>query len=402
MAAQQSAGTSVPCVTVVMGTRPEAIKLAPVILALRAQPGIRTTVCATGQHREMLAEPLALFGIEPDVDLGLMRPAQVPDDFLAAVQPALAEVFADVRPRLVVVQGDTASAIGGALAAAASGIAIAHVEAGLRSGDPNSPYPEELYRRAISRLATLHFAPTHSARNALLSEGIQRSQAHLTGNSGIDALHTALARLDAEPSRALALARRFAFLDPERPLILVTAHRRESFGAPLASILAGVRRLAIERDVTVLFPVHPNPRVRQVVEASLTGVPNVHLTEPLDYLGFVYCLRRSWLALTDSGGVQEEAPALGIPVLVMRDRTERREGLAIGNAELVGTRGDAIFEAAGRLLDDRRAYAAMAAVRSPYGDGRAAERIARAIRLWLAETMLVPDAAGAPELAAAV
>jgi UDP-N-acetylglucosamine 2-epimerase (non-hydrolysing) len=373
---------------VVVGTRPEAIKLAPVVNALRARSGLRTIVCATGQHCELLAEALTLFGIEPDVDLKLMRPAQAADAFLAAAKPMLRQVFTMHRPQMVIVQGDTASALAGAQAGAASGIAVGHVEAGLRSGDLASPYPEEGYRRSIGRLATLHFAPTYTARDALLAEGVAGDRIYLTGNSGIDALHAALARLSADHRLAAQVEARFALLEPTRPIVLVTAHRRESFGAPLASIVAAVRRLAERGDVQILLPVHPNPSVRRTVEDGLVDVPGVHLTQPLDYLGFVYALRRARLVLTDSGGVQEEAPALGVPVLVMRDTTERPEGIASGNAKLVGTGADAIFEAAARLLDDDHAHAAMANARSPYGDGHAAERIAAAVRNWLAEAAL--------------
>lgn len=377
-----------PRVLVVAGTRPEAIKLSPVILALRGRPGLETVVCATGQHRELLSEPFGLFGIAADLDLALRRPKPSKADFLDTARSALSQTIGDWKPRLVVVQGDTATALAGAEAATANGVAVAHVEAGLRSGDPNSPYPEELYRRAISRLATLHFAPTGSAREALLAEGLANDQVHLTGNSGIDALHAILARLKADRSLAADIAQRFAFLDPQRPLILATTHRRENLGAPLDGITAAVRRLAQDHGAQVVLPVHPNPTVRMSVNAALGAVPHVHLTEPLSYLEFVHILRRARMALTDSGGVQEEAPALGVPALVLRDTTERPESIATGNTRLVGTDADRIVEAAARLLRDDDAHAMMAEARSPYGDGHAAQRIAAIIRSWFVGTML--------------
>lgn len=373
-------------VLVVLGTRPEAIKLAPVIAALKARPGLRTLVCATGQHRELLAEATRLFDIPVDIDLRLMRPAQRPDEFLGEARAALTAVITRCAPALTIVQGDTATAFAAAQASAACGVPVGHVEAGLRSGDAGNPFSEEVYRCAISRLATLHFAPTRGAREALLAEGTASERVHVTGNSGIDALHTALVRIDAD-DRVVGQVR--DLLDPQRKLVLVTTHRRESFGRPLASIVEAVRRLAGRDDTQVLLPVHPNPVVRETVERGLGSVANVRLVAPLGYYELIYCLRRARLVLTDSGGLQEEAPAVGVPVLVMRNTTERPEGIATGNARLVGTETEAIVEVASRLLDDDAAHAAMATARSPYGDGHAGRRIAAIVSDWLTEATVL-------------
>jgi UDP-N-acetylglucosamine 2-epimerase (non-hydrolysing) len=358
----------------IFGTRPEAIKLFPVIRALAADGRFASRVCATGQHREMLDQVLALTGIAPDHDLGLMQPGQSLDALTAALLTGIGPVLDAERPDWVVVQGDTATALAGALAAYYRHIPVAHVEAGLRSGDIHHPWPEEINRRIVGTIAALHCAPTETAAEALRRENVAPATVHVTGNTVIDALHWATARIAAEPELAAGLAkleRRFA----KRRIVAVTTHRRESFGAGMDAIAAAVRRLAARPDVAVIFPVHPNPAVREVMERELGGLANVALVAPLDYPHFVRLLGIADLLLTDSGGVQEEAPALGKPVLVMRETTERPEGVAAGTARLVGTDPDRIVAEAEWLLDDPAAYAAMARAHNPFGDGRSAARI---------------------------
>lgn len=341
---------------VVVGTRPEAIKLVPVIRALRTA-GAAVTVCTTGQHRTLAAEALAWFGLAPDLSLG-PHPADL-DGLSASLLTAIGAALDSERPARVIVQGDTASALAGALAAHHRRLPVAHVEAGLRSGDRAAPWPEEGNRKLIAALADLHFAPTKTAVAALLAENIPAGAIHLTGNSGIDAL--GLIAPGPPP------------IDPGgRKLILVTCHRRESFGGGLAGIAAALRALAQRPDVTIALPLHPNP----VVRAALGGLDGIRLLDPLPYPDFVRLLAAAHLVLTDSGGVQEEAPTLGVPVLVLRDTTERPEGVAVGTARLVGTSARRIVTETCRLLDDPAAHAAMAHAYSPYGDGRAAERIA--------------------------
>lgn len=359
---------------VVLGTRPEAIKLFPVIHALRAEPDLDTKLCVTGQHRQVLDEVLALAGIVPDVDLDLMAPGQSLDALSARLLNAIGEVFDAERPDRVVVQGDTASAMAATLAAHHRRIPVAHVEAGLRSGNLNHPWPEEGYRRVISTLADLHFAPTESAAGALRGEGIDPATIHVTGNSVIDALlHVRAMLRDGRTAAPLVeeLTARFA----GRRILAVTCHRRENLGelGRIAEALAGLAR---REDVAIVLPLHPNPAVGATFRGALDGLPNVALVPALTYPEFVALLDASSLVLTDSGGVQEEAPALGKPVLVMRETTERPEGVAAGTARLVGTDPAHILAAVARLLDDPQAYAAMARAHSPYGDGRAAARIA--------------------------
>ncbi len=354
----------------VAGTRPEAVKLAPVIHALRGRD-CRTLVVATGQHRELLHEALAGFGIVADVDLAIMRQAQTPAAVVGALVPALERQCRDHRPAAAIVQGDTASAFAGAQAAAYAGTPVAHVEAGLRSGH-RDPFPEELHRKAIGQLADLHFAPTAGARDALLREGIADAAIHITGNTGIDALHWVRDRLDRDEAMAARLALRFAAISPRRPLILATVHRRENHDR-LPAIVEVLAALAARAEIAI--PVHPHPVVTAAM-AGLADIPGVHLLPPLDYPAFVWLLRRATLALTDSGGIQEEAPALGVPVLVLRRVTERPEGLASGNARLVGTDRDAVIAAVTALLDDAGGLARMAEPALPYGAGDAAARIA--------------------------
>ena len=358
----------------IFGTRPEAIKLFPVLHALTADPRFVSRVCVSGQHRALLDQVLEIAGIVPDHDLALMRPDQGLDQLTAALFGALGPVLDAERPDWVVVQGDTATAMCGALAAYYRRIPVAHIEAGLRSGDIHHPWPEEVNRKIIAAIAVLHFAPTPTAAAALRRENVASETIHVTGNPGIDALHWITARLAAEPGLAASLAgveRRFA----GKRLIGVTCHRRENFGAGVGAIAAAVRRIAARRDVAIVFPVHPSPRVAAVLGAELAGIGNVALLEPLDYACFARLLGMAEIVLTDSGGVQEEAPALGKPVLVTRATTERPEGLAAGTARLVGIDPDTIVAETFRLLDDPAAYAAMAHAHNPFGDGRSARRI---------------------------
>ncbi len=360
---------------VVVGTRPEAIKLAPLIVALRERARVPVTVCATGQHRELLDGALADFGLVADIDLNLMQHGQRPEAVVAAASPALSAVIAVRRPAAVIVQGDTASAYAGAQAGAYAQVPVGHIEAGLRSGTAE-PFPEELHRRLIGQLATLHFAPGAAARDALLREGVAAAGIQVVGNTGIDALRLTTARLAADPALHRLAAAQLPSLDPMQPLLLVTVHRRENHGARLMGVAAALQRLAAAGGVEIVVPVHPNPAVHEMLATHLSGLPRIHLTPPLSYLAFVLLLQRAYLVLTDSGGVQEEAPALGRPVLVLRAATERREGIAAGGAQLVGTSANAIVAAVRRLLDDAGHHSAMAQLRLPYGDGYAAGRIA--------------------------
>lgn len=360
-------------VALIFGTRPEAIKMAPVVAALARRPDAFTArVCVTAQHREMLDQVLAVFGIPPHHDLDIMTADQGLEDVTSRVLLGLRGWLAAERPDWVLVQGDTTTAFAAALAAFYARIPVGHVEAGLRTGRRYSPFPEELNRRLVTALATAHFAPTPTSCANLLREGIDRADVVVTGNTAIDALHLALARPEQR-------ARPSAFRPGSRGL-LVTAHRRENFGPGIRAVAAAVRRLAgLLAGVHVVYPVHPNPNIREPVAAALAGLPNVTLTDPADYGAFVRLMADCHLILTDSGGVQEEAPSLGKPVLVLRDCTERPEAVAAGTVRLVGTDEERIVAEARRLWDDAGAYAAMARAVNPYGDGRAAERIAEAL-----------------------
>ncbi|OWK28614.1 non-hydrolyzing UDP-N-acetylglucosamine 2-epimerase [Sphingomonas mucosissima] len=362
---------------VIFGTRPEAIKLFPVVRALREQPGLAVRTCVTAQHRGLLDQVLAIAGLVPDVDLDLMEPGQTLDRLTARLLTGIGEVLDKERPDRVVVQGDTATAMCGALAAYYRKIPVAHVEAGLRSGDIYHPWPEEVNRRIVAPIADLHFAPTQTAADALARENI-RTGVHVTGNTVIDALHWTRSRIEADRSLAAQLddiAARFA----GKRIVLVTTHRRENFGDGMAAIARAIARIGAREDVAVLFPMHPNPNVASVMDDVLGQRANVARIEPLDYPHFIRALGLCDLALTDSGGVQEEAPALGKPVLVMRDTTERPEGVTAGTAKLIGADEDRIVSEVFTLLDDKAAHAAMARAHNPFGDGHASERIARII-----------------------
>jgi len=363
----------------VFGTRPEAIKMAPVIRRLAATDGVQSLTCVTAQHRQMLDQVLELFGIVPDEDLDLMRDGQGLTYITTAILERLGEVYRKIRPDRVLVQGDTTTAFAAALAAFYEKIPVAHIEAGLRTGNMHSPWPEEMNRRLISAIADLHFPPTASARENLLREGIDASRLVVTGNTVIDALLDTVAILDTEPERAAALDRLLPQFDPGKRLILTTGHRRESFDGGLERVARGLLALAERGDVEVVYPVHLNPHVQKVAQTVLANHPAIHLIAPLDYLPFVNLMRRAYLLVTDSGGVQEEAPSLGKPVLVTRDTTERPEAVEAGTVELVGTSTETLITRANRLLDDADAYKAMSLAHNPYGDGKAAVRIVEAL-----------------------
>jgi UDP-N-acetylglucosamine 2-epimerase (non-hydrolysing) len=362
-------------IVTVFGTRPEAIKLFPLLHVLEADARFDSRALVTGQHRGMLDQVLQIAGIVPHHDLDVMQPDQTLDALTARLLTGIGAVLDAERPDWVVVQGDTATAMSGALAAYYRKIPVCHVEAGLRSGDIYHPWPEEVNRKIIGSMAALHAAPTETSAAALRRENIDPATVHVTGNTVIDALHWITARVAAEPTLAGGLAAveaRFA----GRRIIGVTSHRRENFGDGMRSIAGAIRRLAARKDVALVFPVHLNPNVRAIMNAELAGLDNVALLEPLDYPHFARLLDICTLMLTDSGGVQEEAPALGKPVLVMRETTERPEGIAAGTAKLVGTDEDMIVREAERLLDDDKAYAAMARAHNPFGDGKSSLRIA--------------------------
>ena len=361
---------------VVFGTRPEAIKMAPVVAALKATPGLETLVCVTAQHRQMLDQVLDLFGLVPDDDLDLMAPGQSLPDLFARILTGMSTVLEARRPDLVLVHGDTSTTLATALAAFYARVPVGHVEAGLRTGDLQAPWPEEANRRLTAPITTLHFAPTARSRDNLLAENLPAGSIHVTGNTVIDALLAVVGRIEAEPELATSLAARFPFLDAGKRLVLVTGHRRENFGEGFEQMCLAIRDLAQRGDTQVLYPVHLNPQVQAPVKRILGDVPGVVLVEPQDYLPFVYLMTRAHLILTDSGGIQEEAPSLGKPVLVMRDTTERPEAVEAGTVRLVGTDRARIVAEAARLLDDPDAHAAMARAHNPYGDGHAAARIA--------------------------
>lgn len=364
----------------VFGTRPEAIKMAPLALALAADDRFDAKVCVTGQHREMLDQVLDLFAIQPDFDLNIMKPGQDLTDVTTAILQGMKAVFSAFKPDVVLVHGDTATTFGATLAAYYQQIPVAHVEAGLRTGNLYSPWPEEANRKLTGVLAKLHFAPTETSQANLLREGIDPNNIVVTGNTVIDALLDVVKRLDQDKALRAKAAAPTAFLEASRKLILVTGHRRESFGGGFERICQALMEVAQQhKDVDVVYPVHLNPNVREPVNRLLTGIDNVHLIEPLDYLPFVHLMSRAHIILTDSGGIQEEAPSLGKPVLVMRDTTERPEAVAAGTVKLVGTDVANIVCELNRLLVDRDAYQAMSYAHNPYGDGQACQRILEAL-----------------------
>lgn len=364
---------------IVFGTRPEAIKMAPVVKACRARAELDVKVCVTAQHRQMLDQVMDIFGLRADFDLNVMAPNQTLGDVTCKVLKGMESVFSQWSPDMVLVQGDTTTVMAAALAAFYHKIAIGHVEAGLRTGNIYSPWPEEMNRLIAGNLSTLHFAPTVRSAQNLLKENKNPATVFTTGNTVIDALHEAVMIMDGDAALKARLAAQFPFLDATKRLVLVTGHRRENFGDGFIHICNAIRRVASRPDVQVVYPMHMNPNVRKPVNEILGGLSNVHLIEPLDYLSFLYMMRKSYLIMTDSGGVQEEAPSLGKPVIVMRDTTERPEAVDAGTVILAGTETEAMASAAERLLNDKAFYEKMAQAVNPYGDGLAAKRIAEIV-----------------------
>ena len=366
-------------VLTVFGTRPEGIKMMPVVRELRSRPGIEQIVCVTGQHRHMLDQVFTAFGEQPDIDLEIMAPNQTLADITSKVLQRMGAVLERTKPDIVLVHGDTTTAMAAAMAAFYARAAIGHVEAGLRSFDLQRPWPEEFNRVSIDAMADLMFAPTESSAANLAGEYNRRGRVLVTGNTGIDALLFIAGRIAGDPSLAGEIAARYPFLDPGRRLVLVTGHRRESFGDGFQRICDGLVMVAERADVQLLYPVHLNPQVRDVVHDRLARYPNIHLIPPVEYLDMVFLMGRAALLITDSGGIQEEGPALGKPVLVMRDITERPEALETGVVQLIGTDPVLMRQKVDALLDDPAEYAHRARAVFPYGDGKAARRIADAI-----------------------
>ena len=384
-----------PRILVTLGTRPEAIKLCPVIRRLsRPASGFDVEVCVTGQHREMLDQALAVFGVQPAYDLDVMRPGQTLAGSAGRILTALEPVLEQARPDLALVQGDTTSAFCAALAAFYRRIPVGHIEAGLRTGDRFHPFPAEMNRILIGRLASLHFAATVQAAVNLEAEGVPASRVFVTGNTGVDAVLSVASDLDNERLERPV----WPWLDPRRRLILVTAHRRESFGDGFESICDALLELSRRPDVQIAYPVHPNPAVREAVNSHLGRAGRIRLLEPLDYVSFVDLMSRSYLILTDSGGIQEEAPALQKPIFVLRETTERPEAVAVGASKLVGRRPEQIVSEVAAVLDNPAAYARMASAGSPYGDGAASSRIATELERFFGPRSLRLGASEAVEL----
>jgi UDP-N-acetylglucosamine 2-epimerase (non-hydrolysing) len=363
-------------IMIVFGTRPEAIKMAPVVMALKARPEFNVQVCVTAQHREMLDQVLSLFEIIPDFDLNLMTPGQSLGGLTSRALQGLEEGFQVQKPDLVLVHGDTTTTFTASLAAFYQQIKIGHVEAGLRTGDIHSPWPEEFNRRVTGIVANYHFAPTQVSEKNLLTENTNPETILVTGNTVIDALKWVVKKVEEDKTLSTQLTSKFYFIDPYNKMILVTVHRRENFGDGFLNICQSLKELAQRDDVQIIYPVHLNPNVQKPVNDILGEMDNIHLIAPQDYLPFVYLMNQSHIILTDSGGVQEEAPSLGKPVLVMRDTTERPEAVAAGTVKLVGTNAQAIKQAVIQLLDNDEVYKAMSFAHNPYGDGEASMYIA--------------------------
>lgn len=365
-------------VLTVFGTRPEAIKMAPLVLQLAESEHLISKVCVTAQHREMLDQVLNLFQIIPDFDLNIMKPGQDLFDVTGNILQGIKSVIAEFKPDVILVHGDTSTTFSTALAAFYTQTKIGHVEAGLRTGDLSSPWPEEGNRKLTGALTNFHFAPTELSQQNLLKEGSPSTSIFITGNTVIDTLLWVSKKLDVDQDLNNELAKKFDFLDSDKKLILVTGHRRESFGDGFERICVALADIASQRpDVQILYPMHLNPNVREPVNRLLSTLPNVFLIEPQDYLPFVYLMNKSYLIITDSGGVQEEAPSLGKPVLVMRDTTERPEAVAAGTVKLVGTDTQKIVEQTLVLLNDEDVYKKMSQAHNPYGDGLACQRIVK-------------------------
>ncbi|WP_182284651.1 non-hydrolyzing UDP-N-acetylglucosamine 2-epimerase [Comamonas testosteroni] len=360
----------------VFGTRPEAIKMAPLIKVLEKSSSFQIKTCVTGQHRQMLDQVLSLFNIKPDYDLNIMQPNQTLEMITSKILLGMSKVFEEWRPDLVLVHGDTTTAFSASLAAFYKRIDIGHVEAGLRTGNIYSPWPEEANRVLTGNLANIHFAPTKQAKINLLNEGVPGDRVVVTGNTVIDALLEVKRKIELDTVLSRELSESFKFLSPERRVVLITGHRRENFGDGFRKICSAISKLAnVYQDVDFIYPVHLNPQVKEPVEELLSHQQNIHLIEPQDYLPFVYLMLRSTLILTDSGGIQEEAPALGKPVLVMRDTTERPEAVDAGTAIIVGTDPDRIFDCAKNIMDDAEYLTLFRKICNPFGDGKASYRI---------------------------
>jgi len=364
----------------VFGTRPEAIKMAPLVLELASDTRFESKVCVTGQHREMLDQVLGLFQITPEYDLDLMELEQSLNDITAKVILQLKPILQDFKPDVLLVHGDTATTFAAALAAFYEQIPVGHVEAGLRTGDRYSPWPEEGNRKLVAAVATYHFSPTQQSKQNLLKENCQRQFISVTGNTVIDAMLLIKAKIDADLSLKKQLAAQFCFLNPSKKLILVTGHRRENFGAGFERICKAIAVIATNYpEAQILYPVHLNPKVREPVNRLLNGFDNIYLVAPQEYLLFIYLMSRAYLILTDSGGIQEEAPSLGKPVLVLRDTTERPEAIVAGTVKLVGTQVSEIVSSVSHLMDNAAAYQAMSFAHNPYGDGSACQKIANTL-----------------------
>ncbi|MCV2886021.1 UDP-N-acetylglucosamine 2-epimerase (non-hydrolyzing) [Aestuariibacter sp. AA17] len=366
-------------ILLVFGTRPEAIKMAPLAIELKKHTALNVKVCVTAQHREMLDQVLSLFDLTPEYDLDLMKPGQDLYDITTKALLGLRDVIKEAKPDLILVHGDTTTTFAASLAAFYQQVPVGHVEAGLRTGDIYSPWPEEINRRLTGALTKFHFAPTDKAKNNLLAENTAPESISVTGNTVIDALVNVVDKIKQDKALNNALSSKFDFLDDNKKLILVTGHRRESFGGGFENICRAIKTLSERENVQVLYPVHLNPNVQEPVNRILNDVDNVFLIDPQDYLPFVYLMSKAHIILTDSGGVQEEAPSLGKPVLVMRDTTERPEAVEAGTVKLVGTDEHKIVQEATRLLEDEAEYQRMSVAHNPYGDGKACQRIARII-----------------------
>lgn len=360
----------------VFGTRPEAIKMAPLVLELRKRKNLDVQVCVTAQHRQMLDQVLQLFELVPEYDLDIMQAQQDLFDITSRVLLGIRDVISQAKPDMVLVHGDTSTTFAASLAAFYLNVNVGHVEAGLRTGNIRSPWPEEMNRKLTSSLTQLHFSPTENAKQNLLNEGVQPDNIFVSGNTVIDALIQVVDKLKVDAALYGSLEQQFGFIDPSKKLILVTGHRRESFGKGFENICLALAELAKSPKVQIIYPVHLNPNVQEPVKRILANIDNVFLIEPQDYLPFVYLMSVCTLILTDSGGIQEEAPSLGKPVLVMRDTTERPEAVNAGTVNLIGTEKDAVVYATNKLLVDTNAYSEMAVAHNPYGDGKASERIA--------------------------
>src|SRR3990167_218136 len=362
-------------ILVVFGTRPEAIKMAPVIKKLSNYSSFNTKICVTAQHRSMLDQVLSLYNIFPHYDLNIMSANQSLTNIIYHVMNGLEDVFVRFKPDWVLVQGDTNTTFAASLAAFYKKIYVGHIEAGLRTHQIYSPWPEEVNRQLTSRIANLHFAPTIAAQRNLVLEGVIEEKIIVTGNTVIDALMETVNYIASDIEITFKMNKQFPFLEDSRKLILVTSHRRENFGEGLQQICHALLNLSLRGDVQIVYPVHLNPNIRTPVNKLLSGIKNIYLLEPQDYLPFVYLMMKSYLILTDSGGIQEEAPSLGKPVLVIRDTTERFEGIKAGTTKLVGTDEHTIIKKVGELLDDKELYETMSTAINPYGDGKAAQRI---------------------------